>query len=121
MLIFVNRFRYAQFHRCGIGFCQQSLEFQRCVLHSCTLFIIETDFLRTCVDVYYKSTQSPKILLLTGPVGVGKSATVRVLARELGYDITEWINPVRHSTGMVVEDERGKSNTPCTMSCHSRS
>eukprot|EP00041_Stephanoeca_diplocostata_P021729 m.512624 g.512624 ORF g.512624 m.512624 type:complete len:635 (+) comp21895_c0_seq3:163-2067(+) len=53
-------------------------------------------------------SQGPRILLLTGPVGVGKSATVRVLARELGFDITEWANPVRNGNGIIVEDESGR-------------
>ncbi|KAK3091878.1 hypothetical protein FSP39_023378 [Pinctada imbricata] len=35
----------------------------------------------------------PGILLLTGPTGAGKTATLRVLARELKYDINEWANP----------------------------
>ncbi|EMD36255.1 hypothetical protein CERSUDRAFT_52549 [Gelatoporia subvermispora B] len=33
-----------------------------------------------------------RILALTGPAGVGKTATIRVLARELGFDILEWRN-----------------------------
>ncbi|CAL4066130.1 unnamed protein product, partial [Meganyctiphanes norvegica] len=34
-----------------------------------------------------------KFLLLTGPAGCGKTATLKVLAREAGIDIQEWINP----------------------------
>ncbi|EIW56046.1 Rad17-domain-containing protein [Trametes versicolor FP-101664 SS1] len=33
-----------------------------------------------------------RILVLTGPAGTAKTATLRVLSRELGYDILEWRN-----------------------------
>ncbi|WAR24888.1 RAD17-like protein, partial [Mya arenaria] len=36
----------------------------------------------------------PPILLLTGPAGTGKTATIRVLARQLGCEIHEWSNPL---------------------------
>ncbi|PSR78076.1 hypothetical protein PHLCEN_2v7593 [Hermanssonia centrifuga] len=35
-----------------------------------------------------------RILALTGPAGTAKTATVRVLSRELGFDILEWRNSV---------------------------
>ncbi|KNC70570.1 hypothetical protein SARC_16900, partial [Sphaeroforma arctica JP610] len=35
----------------------------------------------------------PGLLVLTGPTGVGKSATLRCLAKELDCDISEWIVP----------------------------
>ncbi|EDW67789.1 uncharacterized protein Dvir_GJ22898 [Drosophila virilis] len=34
-----------------------------------------------------------QICLLTGPAGCGKTATLRVLAQEFGYELQEWINP----------------------------
>ena len=34
------------------------------------------------------------MLLLTGPAGAGKTATVHVLANELDFELQEWINPV---------------------------
>ena len=34
------------------------------------------------------------MLLLTGPCGVGKTATVRALAADLRCEVQEWINPV---------------------------
>ncbi|KAI0827180.1 Rad17-domain-containing protein [Trametes gibbosa] len=35
-----------------------------------------------------------RILVLTGPAGTAKTAAIRVLARSLGYEITEWRNSV---------------------------
>lgn len=37
---------------------------------------------------------SAPMLLVTGPSGSGKSATIRIIAQELGYTISEWITPV---------------------------
>ncbi|KAG6820461.1 hypothetical protein H0H93_000215 [Arthromyces matolae] len=35
-----------------------------------------------------------RVLALTGPAGAGKTSTIRVLAREMGFDIMEWKNVV---------------------------
>eukprot|EP01136_Pigoraptor_vietnamica_P031847 Opistho-1_new@92947 len=37
----------------------------------------------------------PRILLLTGPPGSGKTAALSVAARVMDFDVVEWINPVR--------------------------
>lgn len=34
------------------------------------------------------------VLLITGPPGSGKTATVRLIAKELDFDISEWITPL---------------------------
>lgn len=34
------------------------------------------------------------ILLLTGPSGSGKSAVIKILAKDFGYTISEWVTPV---------------------------
>jgi len=36
----------------------------------------------------------PRLLVVSGPPGSGKSTTVRVLARELGFDTLEWVAPL---------------------------
>lgn len=38
--------------------------------------------------------QSGSVLLLTGPPGCGKTATILVLAQEMGIQVQEWVNPV---------------------------
>ena len=43
---------------------------------------------------FFSPFQTPSILLLAGPAGSGKTATLEVLARELRIDVVEWINPV---------------------------
>ncbi|KAH8308196.1 hypothetical protein KR059_007992, partial [Drosophila kikkawai] len=50
------------------------------------------DWLRHCVAVRKKFPA--QMCLLTGPTGAGKTATLRVLAKEFGYQVQEWINPV---------------------------
>ncbi|KAH9923879.1 Rad17 cell cycle checkpoint protein-domain-containing protein, partial [Fomitopsis serialis] len=39
-----------------------------------------------------KLSKYRRILALTGPAGTGKTATLRVLSRELGFEIVEWRN-----------------------------
>ncbi|NWI12869.1 RAD17 protein, partial [Crypturellus soui] len=41
-----------------------------------------------------KSKQGDTILLLTGPAGCGKTATVQILVKDLGIQVQEWTNPV---------------------------
>ena len=38
----------------------------------------------------------PRILIVTGPAGAGKTALVRVVGAEMGYQVSEWLNPARH-------------------------
>ena len=40
-----------------------------------------------------------RILALTGPAGSGKTATVKVLARELGFELIEWKNSIADPYG----------------------
>ncbi|XP_072028726.1 cell cycle checkpoint protein RAD17-like [Amphiura filiformis] len=52
-----------------------------------------------------KQTQAP-VLLLTGPTGAGKTATVQTLAKEMRIEVQEWVNPV---TSVYNPDDRGTS------------
>ncbi|KAG6817375.1 hypothetical protein H0H87_009562 [Tephrocybe sp. NHM501043] len=47
--------------------------------------------------------QQQKILALTGPAGTAKTTTIRVLAREMGFDIMEWKNAIAES-GSKIDD-----------------
>ena len=52
--------------------------------------------------------QPAPVLLLTGPAGVGKTTTLKVLAKELKCQIQEWVNPLTATF-----------NTDSTMTYHS--
>ncbi|TFY76664.1 hypothetical protein EWM64_g7350, partial [Hericium alpestre] len=53
-----------------------------------------SDVRRWLLDAYEggKLTKYRRLLVLSGPAGSGKTATLRVLARELGLNILEWRN-----------------------------
>ncbi|KAJ1554543.1 Cell cycle checkpoint protein rad17, partial [Cladochytrium tenue] len=58
-------------------------------------FVPLTDVILVCaylLSFFYE--QGGQIVALSGPSGAGKTATIRVLARELDLDLLEWINPV---------------------------
>ena len=51
------------------------------------------------------------MLLLTGPTGVGKTATIRSLAGDLRCEVQEWTNPVLdafNSSQTFMSDNRGQ-------------
>ncbi|XP_063996054.1 cell cycle checkpoint protein RAD17 isoform X2 [Pogoniulus pusillus] len=48
--------------------------------------------------------QDASVLLLTGPPGCGKTATVQILAKDLCIQVQEWINPI--SSDFTKEDFR---------------
>jgi guanylate kinase len=50
--------------------------------------------------------QGFKIIVLKGPSGVGKMATLQCIGRELGYEIHEWIDPTTTYTTFADENTR---------------
>ncbi|NXV94599.1 RAD17 protein, partial [Calonectris borealis] len=48
--------------------------------------------------------QDGSVLLLTGPPGCGKTATIQILAKDLGLQVQEWTNPI--SLDFTKEDLR---------------
>lgn len=48
------------------------------------------------------------MLLLTGPAGVGKTATIKVLAKVCNLQLHEWVNP--HQSQYV--EQRTQYSTP---------
>ncbi|OZJ03102.1 hypothetical protein BZG36_03364 [Bifiguratus adelaidae] len=46
-----------------------------------------------------------RILLLLGPTGTGKTATIRVLSQQLQFDIAEWFNPAQSS---ILNNKQGE-------------
>jgi cell cycle checkpoint protein len=48
---------------------------------------------RTILEDMLDGTSRKRILVLTGPAGAGKTATINVLAKEMGVEILEWRNP----------------------------
>src|SRR5277367_3586740 len=52
----------------------------------------KVDAVRNWLLRAFRTSSTNRILALTGPAGAGKTATLRVLGRELAFDIIEWRN-----------------------------
>lgn len=50
-----------------------------------------------------------RILALTGPSGTGKTATIRVLAKEMGFEILEWRNTIGEAPSTLFGDQSSTS------------
>lgn len=50
-----------------------------------------------------KLTRYRRILVLTGPAGTAKTTTIRVLAREMGFEILEWRNAMDESSSTTLD------------------
>ncbi|KAF9462541.1 Rad17 cell cycle checkpoint protein-domain-containing protein [Collybia nuda] len=51
-----------------------------------------------------KLTKYRRILALTGPAGTAKTTTVRVLSREMGFEVMEWRNAMSENTSNIFSD-----------------
>lgn len=46
------------------------------------------------LEIIFFLWQGGSILLLTGPPGCGKTATIQILAKDLDIQVQEWTNPI---------------------------
>ncbi len=58
------------------------------------------------LKTFMSNFQKQDILLLTGPPGCGKTATIKALANNLRISIQEWINPTESSDFVAKSDTR---------------
>ncbi|CCJ28253.1 unnamed protein product [Pneumocystis jirovecii] len=49
---------------------------------------------RYCLQRVLKHNSQKKLIILTGPAGSGKTSTINVLSKEMGFEILEWQNPM---------------------------
>ena len=54
------------------------------------------------------------MLLLTGPPGCGKTATLHALSRDMGFTVVEWVNPESEGRGRGVQEE-GERGSSCNV------
>lgn len=47
------------------------------------------------------------ILLLTGPAGSGKTTTIKLIAKNMGFDVIEWITPMDVEWSELGDSENG--------------
>jgi len=80
-----------------------------------TEYIAFVDDVTSCHGVTYADCVQAPLLLLTGPPGCGKTATIQVLTREMAVEVQEWTNPAT-GTYSVAEwsyEARGMASGHC--------
>lgn len=50
------------------------------------------------------------MMLLMGPPGCGKTATLHALAKDMNFSILEWVNPITDAGGPAREGEKCLTN-----------
>lgn len=56
---------------------------------------------------WFKVTKIPnKILLLEGPPGCSKTTSIKLVAKEAGFDVLEWITPTDIETNLLYDNPR---------------
>ncbi|KAK6523471.1 Cell cycle checkpoint protein rad17 [Arthrobotrys megalospora] len=59
----------------------------------------KVDDVRNWLDSVFGGVSSKRLLVLSGPSGTGKTATITALANELDFDVLKWENPSQHWSG----------------------
>lgn len=59
----------------------------------------KVDDVRNWLEAVFNGVSSKRLLVLSGPSGTGKTATVTALANELDFDVLKWENPSQHDVG----------------------
>ncbi|KAF3287604.1 Cell cycle checkpoint protein rad17 [Orbilia oligospora] len=59
----------------------------------------KVDDVKSWLEAVFRGVSSKRLLVLSGPSGTGKTATITALASELDFDILRWENPSQHDIG----------------------
>ena len=67
----------------------------------------------TWLQSVYEGRSKKRVLVLKGPAGCGKTATLEALSQEGGWEILEWVNPMGSGGGLegVTDSARWKLTT----------
>ncbi len=64
--------------------------------HECSIPVHAHTHVHTCTS-HVQASRHP-MLLLTGPPGCGKTATIHALSRDMQFSVLEWMNPLTDTT-----------------------
>ncbi|KAK6499049.1 Cell cycle checkpoint protein rad17 [Arthrobotrys musiformis] len=59
----------------------------------------KVDDVKHWLESVFNGVSSKRLLVLSGPSGTGKTATITALANELDFDVLKWENPSQHDIG----------------------